>query len=416
VYDALRCVSYDLCVIGSGPPASGRRSRPPSSASPCASSSAARGGGRGGHQHRDHPQQGLREAILQRRAVAPHPRRCPPPATSGGPATHPSTSLLGAAARASSRPRSTSSAPPRPTAIALLTGRASSATHTIDVEGEHATRPPSPPSVIVVIAVGTAPTKPAGDRPSTRRHHHLRRAAGLKFLPHSMIVVGGGVIGTEYASMLAPLGVKVTLIEGRPRLLDFVDAEIIEALQYHLRQAAMTLRLGEKVVKDQRVDAPPGARTDQWALHGRGDPRERQDAARRLPALLHRSPGRDRRPQPRAAGLKADEPRTDQGQRATSRRRAPHLRRGRRDRLPRARLDEHGAGRLAACHMFGEAVRNAISKLLPYGIYAIPEISMVGWTEERSPPRAFPTSRASPSTRRSPAASCSATRSACSSS
>ena len=71
-----------------------------------------------------------------------------------------------------------------------------------------------------------------------------------------MIVVGGGVIGTEYASMLAALGVRVTLIEGRARLLDFVDAEITEALQYHLRQSGVTLRLGEKVVKIEKREAP----------------------------------------------------------------------------------------------------------------------------------------------------------------
>jgi NAD(P) transhydrogenase len=62
-----------------------------------------------------------------------------------------------------------------------------------------------------------------------------------------MIVVGGGVIGTEYACMMATLGVQVTLIEGCDKVLGFLDQEIADAFQYFLRQCGITLRLGEKV-------------------------------------------------------------------------------------------------------------------------------------------------------------------------
>ena len=68
-------------------------------------------------------------------------------------------------------------------------------------------------------------------------------------LPREIIVVGAGVVGLEYASFLAALGVEVTLIDQRPMLLDFVDREIIEALAYHLRQMGTTFRLGEKVTR-----------------------------------------------------------------------------------------------------------------------------------------------------------------------
>ncbi|MFZ4576161.1 MAG: FAD-dependent oxidoreductase [Phycisphaerales bacterium] len=132
--------------------------------------------------------------------------------------------------------------------------------HEVEVVGQHACE------VIhaehVAIAVGTHPSRPPNidfDHVDILTSDEL---LGLKSLPYSMIVVGGGVIGTEYASMLATLGVKVTLIEGRPRLLDFVDSEIIEALQYHLRQAGVTMRLGEKVVSIKKVEAPPGAKSD----------------------------------------------------------------------------------------------------------------------------------------------------------
>jgi len=66
-------------------------------------------------------------------------------------------------------------------------------------------------------------------------------------LPKTLIVVGGGVIGVEYTCMFSALGVRVTLIERRPRLLEFADQEIIEALSYHLRDSRVTMRLNEEV-------------------------------------------------------------------------------------------------------------------------------------------------------------------------
>ena len=69
----------------------------------------------------------------------------------------------------------------------------------------------------------------------------------LAELPKTLIVVGGGVIGVEYACMFAALGVRVVLVEKRPRLLEFADQEIVEALCYHLRDHRVTLRLGEEV-------------------------------------------------------------------------------------------------------------------------------------------------------------------------
>jgi len=70
---------------------------------------------------------------------------------------------------------------------------------------------------------------------------------GFKELPHSMLVVGAGVTGTEYTSMLALLDIHVTLLDQKPRLLDFVDYEIAEALSYHMRDVGVTLRFGEEV-------------------------------------------------------------------------------------------------------------------------------------------------------------------------
>src|SRR4029077_8509593 len=66
-------------------------------------------------------------------------------------------------------------------------------------------------------------------------------------IPKTLLVVGGGVIGVEYTCIFATLGVRVTLIEKRPRLLEFADSEMVEALCYHLRDRRVTMRLNEEV-------------------------------------------------------------------------------------------------------------------------------------------------------------------------
>src|ERR1700759_1908189 len=66
-------------------------------------------------------------------------------------------------------------------------------------------------------------------------------------LPKTMIIVGGGVIGVEYTCMFSALGVRVTLIARRQRLLEFSDQEIVEAMSYHLRDSRVTMRLNEEV-------------------------------------------------------------------------------------------------------------------------------------------------------------------------
>ncbi len=233
----------------------------------------------------------------------------------------------------------------------------------------------------VVIAVGTTPARPEGVAFDDRTIITSDEIVDLQFLPHSMIVVGGGVIGTEYASMLSALGVKVTLIEGRDRLLDFVDSEITEALQYHLRQNGMTLRLGEKVTRIEAIDAPPAART--------ADNRMAQatlDSGKTLRAdcLLY-AIGRQGATDAldlQNAGLSAD----NRGRIKVNdnyQTEASHIYAvGDVIGFPALASTSMEQGRQAACHMFGESCHK-MDELLPYGIYAVPEISMVGWTEQR---------------------------------
>ena len=100
----------------------------------------------------------------------------------------------------------------------------------------------------IVIACGTNPARPKGVEFDDETiidsdgllHLHQR-------LPRSMVVVGAGVIGVEYASMFGRLGTKVTVVDQRPRVLTFLDGEIGEALQYILRRNNVTFRLNEAV-------------------------------------------------------------------------------------------------------------------------------------------------------------------------
>jgi NAD(P) transhydrogenase len=105
----------------------------------------------------------------------------------------------------------------------------------------------------ILIASGTLPAKPENVPFDGTNIFTSDDLLGMNLLPKSLIVVGAGVIGAEFASMFSQIGVKVTLVDSSPRILCFLDAQIGEALQFHLRDQGMTLRLGEKIMSIERV-------------------------------------------------------------------------------------------------------------------------------------------------------------------
>jgi NAD(P) transhydrogenase len=230
---------------------------------------------------------------------------------------------------------------------------------------------------VFVIASGSRPARPATvpfDDTSVFCSDTLLR---LRQLPKTMIVVGGGVIGTEYACMMATLGVKVTLVEGRHEVLGFLDREITEAFQYHMRRLGTTLRLGEKVAKIEHIphDSANGPVVQATLESGK---------ALRAQTLLY-SIGR----QGSTAGLQLD----NVGLVADDRERlkvnahyqtdVPHIYAvGDVIGFPALASTAMEQGRLAACHAFG-APTCSIPELFPIGIFAMPEISMVGKTEDQ---------------------------------
>jgi NAD(P) transhydrogenase len=99
----------------------------------------------------------------------------------------------------------------------------------------------------VLIATGTKPATSPLVPTNGRNILNSDQVLSMPEIPKTLIVVGGGVIGVEYASMFAVLGVRVILVEKRPRLLEFADNEMVEALSYHLRDSRVTMRLNEEV-------------------------------------------------------------------------------------------------------------------------------------------------------------------------
>ncbi|HEY3069919.1 MAG TPA: FAD-dependent oxidoreductase, partial [Gaiellaceae bacterium] len=104
----------------------------------------------------------------------------------------------------------------------------------------------------IVIAVGTRPHRPSAVEFDNKTILDSDGLLLLDRIPASVVVVGAGIIGIEYASMFAALGTKVTVVEKRQRLLDFVDAQIAEGLQYHLRDLGVVFRFGEVVTAVER--------------------------------------------------------------------------------------------------------------------------------------------------------------------
>src|SRR5258705_2295292 len=117
--------------------------------------------------------------------------------------------------------------------------------HTVGVEGIRGQQTYGAEAII--IATGTKPACSSKVPLNGRNIIDSDQILQMPDIPKTMIVVGGGVIGVEYTCMFATLGVRVILVEKRPRLLEFADAEIVEALSYHLRDHRVTMRLNEEV-------------------------------------------------------------------------------------------------------------------------------------------------------------------------
>ena len=222
-----------------------------------------------------------------------------------------------------------------------------------------------------IIAVGTKPARPLDIEFDDRRVIDSDGLLCLDEIPRTMTFVGAGIVGTEYATIFRTLGVRVTLIDGRDRPLDFVDDEIEDALYYHMRDQGITLHFGESVSSVRLTD------NDKVEIYTESGKRLYSDS-------LMFAAGRVGASGPLQLDKIGIEP----------------------DKRGRIKVDEHyrtqiehiyavgdiigfpslastamEQGRIAALHAFGHATTNRFSSL-PFGVYTIPEIARIGPSEE----------------------------------
>jgi NAD(P) transhydrogenase len=223
-----------------------------------------------------------------------------------------------------------------------------------------------------VIATGTRPSETPTVPINGRTIILSDQVMQMGELPKTLIVVGGGVIGVEYTCMFAALGVRVVLIEKRPRLLEFADGEIVEALCYHLRDHRVTLRLNEEV---EAVEALPGGGVTA-TLKSR-----KKVSGDALLYAVGRQGNVDELNLP-AAGLEADA-RGRIAVDADYRTAQPHIyAAGDVIGFPSLASVSMEQGRVAAARALGLDLHSNPGTY-PYGIYTIPEISFIGRTEEQ---------------------------------
>jgi NAD(P) transhydrogenase len=227
---------------------------------------------------------------------------------------------------------------------------------------------------IIIIAVGTQATRDPHIPFDGRTIFTSDDILTLDRLPKTLAVIGGGVIGTEYTSMFAALGIRVTLVEKYPRLLTFVDNEIVDDLVYHLRGSRVVLRLGETVSGVQKVADESGEQVRIVLASGK------TIVAEKVLFSIGRT-GNTERLQLENAGLEADSRgrlKVNENYQTS----VPHIYAvGDVIGFPSLSSTSMEQGRLATGHAFGLPVRS-FPELFPYGIYSIPEVSMCGRTEE----------------------------------
>lgn len=224
----------------------------------------------------------------------------------------------------------------------------------------------------ILIAVGTEPARPSDVPFTAGRVIDSNELLEMQALPKSITIVGGGVIGTEYASILASVGVKVTMLDRREKLLDFVDGEITEALQFRLRELGIRMRLGETLDK---IDVTHPEHVEAHLSSGK---------VLRSEVLLYciGRQGATGMLELEKAGLAVDE-RGRLKVNESLQTSVPHIyAAGDVIGFPALAATAMEQGRLAAWHMFKQ-IGAPISTVIPYGIYTIPEVSMIGMTEQQ---------------------------------
>ena len=224
----------------------------------------------------------------------------------------------------------------------------------------------------IIIATGTKPAVNPKVPINGRNIINSDQILSMPQIPRTFIVVGGGVIGVEYACMFATLGVRVIIIEKRPRLLEFADTEMVEALTYHMRDQRVTMRLSEEV---ESVEELPDGKVAANLVS------KKRIIADGLLYAVGRQGNVDGLDLP-AAGIECDSRgriKVDADYRTSQ----PHIFAvGDVIGFPSLASVSMEQGRIASARAFNLSVTSDPAGY-PYGIYTIPQISFIGKTEEQ---------------------------------
>lgn len=230
-----------------------------------------------------------------------------------------------------------------------------------------------------IIATGTKPFRPEYIPFNGKTILDSDEFINLNHLPRSLIVIGAGVIGVEYATMMQSLDVQVTLIEPRETFLDFIDKTLIQEFIHEIKDQGLDLRLGSSVTEVKDTDDCISVKTD----NGRSTNAE----------MLLFSAGRmgaTEKLNLTACGLKTDHRGRISVDKNSYQTEEPHIyATGDVIGFPSLASTSLSQGRIAACHALNEKTLPH-SPWFPYGIYSVPEISTCGMSEEELQKRNIP--------------------------
>jgi NAD(P) transhydrogenase len=231
----------------------------------------------------------------------------------------------------------------------------------------------------ILIATGSKPHRPAEIDFVDDFVHDSDEVLNINALPKSLTILGGGVIGCEYASMFAALGVAVTLVDARSEILPFLDLEIVARLKSAMIGSGITLLQGQRWGGVKRVSG--GVETTL------------SDGSKIVTEQLLFAAGRSGATQGlglASVGVEADSRGYLQVD-AQFRTKVPHiLAAGDVIGFPALASVSMEQGRVAVCHAFNFNYKKSVAQTMPYGIYTIPECSSFGETEETCKEKQIP--------------------------
>ena len=255
--------------------------------------------------------------------------------------------------------------------------------HTVSVLDEEGREARRLSADFFLVATGSSPIPPRGIAMTDPDVVDSDRILDLDRVPSSMTVVGGGVIGTEYACIFAALGTRITLLEGRERLLTGVDEELSSSLQLSLERMGAEILFGDAVESVERL---PERRTDALALKLKSGRRLEADKVLFSTGRSGNTKGLDLEKLGVALTERGHVCVNEHFQTAVPNIYAAGDVVG----FPALASTSMEQGRVAACHAFHIAYKTGVSPFQPYGIYSIPEISTIGPSEQELTEKGIP--------------------------